>query len=103
MTGAPMLWPMSTTRSALASARTDSTARANKSMENLPSCGDALLPWPGKSSVMTRYFFANAGTCAVHEELSHVQPCTKTSVAEPVPTVDEWMARPSTDAEDNGA
>jgi hypothetical protein len=89
---------MRTMRSDPASARTASTARANKSIENLPSFGDALLPWPGRSIVITRYFFANAGICADHDELSHVHPCTKTSVAEPVPLVDEWIARPSTDA-----
>ncbi len=71
-------------------------------MENLPSFGDALWPCPGKSSVMTRYSFANAGTCAVQDELSQVQPCTNTIVG-PAPTDEEWIDSPSTEAAESGA
>ena len=71
-------------RCAFASARTASTARANRSIENFASFGEPLLPCPGKSSVMTRYRFENAATWSAQDELSHVQPCTNTSVG-PLP------------------
>ena len=51
---------------------------------------------------MTRWSFANAGTCPAHEELSQVQPCTNTIVG-PAPADDEWMSIPSTDAADSGS
>ena len=85
MIGAPMLWPTSTILSVPASARTASTARAKRSIENLPSFGEPLWPWPGRSSVSTRYFLASTGTCAAHEVESHVQPWTSTRVVRPLP------------------
>ena len=51
---------------------------------------------------MTRWSFENAGTCPVHDELSHVQPCTKTIVG-PVPTDDELIFMPSSVAADAGS
>src|SRR5688500_12730360 len=100
MTGAPMLWPTSTILSVPASARTASTARAKRSIENLPSLGAPLWPCPGRSSVSTRYFLASAGTCDAHDEESHVQPWTSTSVVLPLPADAEWILRPSTVAAD---
>ena len=95
-----MLWPTRTILSVPASARTASTARANRSIENLPSFGEPLWPCPGRSSVSTRYFLARAGTCAAHDEESHVQPWTSTSVVLPLPADDEWIFKPSTVAAD---
>ena len=60
-----------------------------RSIENASLAGSALRPWPGRSSVTTRYFAANAGTWAAHDDESHVHPWTKTIVALPVPVVDE--------------
>src|SRR5262245_28698767 len=97
-----MLWPTSTTRSAPASARTASTARANTSIDSLPSFGESLRPCPGKSIVMTRWSFENAGTCEAQDELSHVQPCTNT-IAGPEPTDDELIFMPSSVAADAGS
>src|SRR3984885_8789085 len=102
-TGVPMLWPTSTTRSALESFRTASTARANKSIDNLPSLGDPLCPWPGKSSVMTRYSLDSSGTCAFQVVSSHVQPCTRITVLGPFPFADEWILMPSTEAAESKA
>ena len=39
-----------------------------RKVESLPSFGEALCPWPGRSTVTTRYFFANAATCEVHDD-----------------------------------
>src|SRR6185369_16062957 len=70
------------------------------SIENLPSFGAPLCPWPGRSSVSTRYFLASTGTCAAHDDMSHVQPWTSTSVVLPLPADAELILRPSTVAAD---
>src|SRR5438874_4169799 len=98
-----MLCPTKTILSAFASFRTASTARAKRVIENFPSAGDPLWPCPGRSSVMTWYFFENAGTCASHDEESHVQPCTKMTVFLPDPADEEWMLVPSTDVASSGS
>ena len=95
-----MLWPTTTTRSTPASARTASTARAKFSMLNLPFAGAALLPCPGRSSVITRYFALKAGTCALHDDSSQVQPCTKITACEPLPVDVQCTLAPSTLAAD---
>ena len=95
-----MLWPTTTTRSAPASARTASTGAGEFSMLNLPFTGAALLPCPGKSSVITRYFALKAGTCALHDDSSQVQPCTKITACEPFPVDVQCTFAPSTFAAD---
>src|SRR5579863_3283074 len=98
-----MLWPTTTTRSALESLRTASTARANNSMDSLASLGDPLWPWPGRSSVITRYSLDSSGTCEIQVVSSQVQPCTRMTVFGPFPAVDEWILRPSTLAAERAA